>query len=101
MRKGGILNPQPSNLRCSYCHDSLGLDIAHCQYCGTLIHNDCWKEHGSCICGKAFVVVEKSKPRNKPKLLGSILYTLGAGLLSFIVAILVAAANYYIPKWVL
>lgn len=37
--------------RCPYCHDALDFeqeDVAACSVCGTVLHGECQREHGSC-----------------------------------------------------
>jgi hypothetical protein len=51
------------SLRCSYCHDSFTV-AATCVHCGTFMHVDCIREHGSCVCGAAFILARE--PITKP-----------------------------------
>lgn len=86
------ISSRVSIMRCGYCHDDLGEDYTNCQYCGVVIHHDCWQEHGSCICG---AMILRYEPKSRSRV-SRILSIIGSWTLSFIITIVIATISHYL-----
>lgn len=54
-------------LRCAYCHDTLGRIRARCRGCATLLHTDCWNLAGTCPTLGCLERAAQPHARNRPR----------------------------------